>query len=347
MKKIKVQDIALAAGVSPATVTRVLRENGYVAEEKRHLVLQAARDLGYDFTKRPAKNGLPTVLLITPTSFQRQNWLFANITENICLEFQKISWFCLTYYTTRHDTDEIMKLLRTTRNINLKGIVFVCPSYFEKPGSASAIRRLLKTLAVPVILIERFSDITGMNGIRINAKESVYLAVKHLHKRGHRKILLLSPDHPLEVEQARIDGFQNAVAELGLKQDASYISVADYRPEFNYQALTSYAASKGWPTAIIAADPGMVGIQRCLYDHQLRVPEDISLVGIDDSIAGSLTPALTSSAFPVAEIARNTVQMIMEAELAESLPKTITLSTYLIERDSVAPPREHEILLNQ
>ena len=126
-----------------------------------------------------------------------------------------------------------------------------------------------------------------------------------------------------------------------MENGAVYVPIQDYiTPEYSRQALESYVAACGWPTAIIGADPVLLGITRCLYDHRLRVPEDVSLVGLDDSIAYAFTPPLTSSAFPVAEIAYSTVQLLTEDKKTDSLPRTIHLSTYLIERSSVAPPKK-------
>lgn len=341
MKKPRIQDIAKAAGVSPATVTRALRGSGYASSEKRELVLQAAQELGYDFTQRAESNSIPQVIVFSPFScsgkYSDKNRLFSDILESICFEIQKLNWYCLTYYVADGNFDDIVRLLEDTRNLNLKGVIFNC---FDFTDNLSAFRKLLTSLSIPVVMIERFSDVFGINKIMINAKEAVFLAVRHLYKHGHRKIAFFSPDQAHEVERSRIEGFKSAVSAMELEEGAHYIPIQGYRPECGEQALGSYVEEYGLPTAIVCADPVMVGISKYLYENHIRVPEDISLISLDDSIASVMTPSLTSVAFPVKEIARNAIQLLTEEKEENRLPKTISLSTYLIERDSVSSPRE-------
>lgn len=337
MKKPRIQDIAKAAGVSPATVTRALRGSGYTSIEKRELVLQTARELGYDFTQRTENNSIPQVMIISSFSYSDRNRLFSDILETLCFEIQKLDWYCLTYYISDGKFDSILRLIEVTRHLNLKGIIFNCIGFTEDP---SIFRKLLSSLSIPVVMIERFSDVFGVNKIMINAKEAVFFAVRHLYKYGHRKIAFFSPDQEQEVERSRIEGYKNAVSALGLEAESHFIPIQDYKQKYGEKALESYIEQYGLPTAIICADPAMLGISNYLYKNHIRVPEEISLISLDDTIASAMTPPLTSVAFPVTDIARNTIQLLTEAKGESGLSKTISLSTYLIERDSVSSPRK-------
>ena len=334
MKKARVQDIAKTAGVSSSTVTRVLSGSGYASEEKRELVLQAAKDLGYDFSKRAVPSPLPQVLVFSPPSHQYQNSLFCSIQECLSMEAQRLGWFCLSYCVTNETIQDISLILQQMQHQNLKGIIFNC---LGLSSDVSDLRKLLSALSVPVVMIERFPDIFGINKIHINAKEALFFAVRHLYKQGHRKIAFLSPDTSAEVERARIEGFHFAVSALEIAKSAHFQPIPNYTREAGSSALAQYITAYGMPTAIISADPVMVGISSALYKQGIRVPEDISLVSLDDTNAAIMTPPLTSVAFPVHEIAHIAVGMLQQpAELSQ----TVSLSTYLVERDSVAPPRQ-------
>lgn len=341
MKRPRIQDIAKAAGVSPATVTRALRGSGYASSEKRELVLQAAQELGYDFTQRAESNSIPQVIIFSPFGYSGKysgkNRLFSDILETLCFEIQKLDWCCLTYYVADDSFDDVVRLLEEPRNLNLKGVIFNC---FDFKDNLSAFRKLLISLSIPVVMIERFSDVFGINKIMINAKEAVFLAVRHLYKHGHRKIAFFSPDEVHEVERSRIEGFKSAVSAMELEDGAHYMPIEGYRPECGEQILQVYVEEYGLPTAIVCADPVMVGISRYLYENHIRVPEEISLVSLDDSVASVMMPSLTSVAFPVQEIAWNAIQLLTEEKGEKRLPKTISLSTYLIERNSVSSPRK-------
>lgn len=228
-------------------------------------------------------------------------------------------------------------MIEVTRHLNLKGIIFNCIGFTEDP---SIFRKLLSSLSIPVVMIERFSDVFGVNKIMINAKEAVFFAVRHLYKYGHRKIAFFSPDQEQEVERSRIEGYKNAVSALGLEAESHFIPIQDYKQKYGEKALESYIEQYGLPTAIICADPAMLGISNYLYKNHIRVPEEISLISLDDTIASAMTPPLTSVAFPVTDIARNTIQLLTEAKGESGLSKTISLSTYLIKRDSVSSPRK-------
>lgn len=334
MKKARVQDIAQAAGVSPATVTRVLSGNGYVSTAKRESVIRAAQAIGYDFSQRTERSQLPQVLVFSPPSFSLKNPLYSNIQEFLSIEAQKQGWFCMHYYVTGETVRELSEIIRAVRTQNLKGIVFNCLGCGE---SISDFRKLISGLSVPVIMIERFPDVFGVNKIMINAKEAVFLAIRHLCQKGHRRIAFFSPDTDSEVERSRIEGFQFALSALGLEQEAHFLPLTAYTAEAGLECFCRYTDTYGLPTAIVSADPVMVGISACLYARGLRVPEDISLIGLDDTSAALMTPALTSVAFPVREIAQTAVQMMLDGS---ELPRTVSLSTYLIERDSVAVPKK-------
>lgn len=333
MKKPRVQDIAAIAGVSAATVTRVLRGSGYASEEKKEQVLRAAQELGYDFTRQTEKNGVPQVLIFSMYDEIEKNRLFVDVLEPICYEIQKLGWYCITQYVTEARYEEIHRLTEEAHSMNLKGIIFNCLDF---PDDLSAYRKYFASLSIPTIMIESFPNIFGVNKIMINGKEAVFFSVNYLYKKGHRKIAFFAPNEGNEVEISRADGFESAVTAMEL-EEAHYIQVPEYTQECGMQAMEIYKEKYGGlPTAVICADPIMVGVYRYLHRQNIRIPEEISLLGLNDSVASVMTPPLTSVAFPVDEIANNVIQ-ILTAE--KCLAKTVRLSTHLAERQSVAPPK--------
>lgn len=334
MKKPRVQDIAKNAGVSAATVTRVLRGNGYASEETKEQVLQVAQELGYDFARQNEKNGVPQVIIFSLHDEKDKNRFFSDVQELLCCEIQKLGWYCITHYIKGARYEEIRGIIEETRGLNLKGIIFNCMEFMD---DLSSFRKYFATLPMPTVMIERFPNLFGVNKIMINAKEAVFLAVDYLYRKGHRNIAFVAPDYANEVEHSHIDGFENAVSVLGL-EEAHYLPVQEYNQECGERAMKKYVEMYGsLPTAVICADPIMVGVYSYLYKQNFRIPEDISLVGLDDSIACVMTPALTSVAFPTLEVVNNAVQILTEES---QLTKTVRLSTHLIERDTVAPPKK-------
>ncbi len=331
MKKPRIQDIAEASGVSASTVSRVLRDESHVSNEKKELVMSAARELGYDFFKQAPVKKVPQILIVSYGNVSETNPLFAGINEAICLEFQKINYNCIFHYVQELDTTDVMSLFNKIKSLAFDGVVFTCIDYI---GNLSAFRKLLFPLSVPTVMIERFPDVFGINKLMIDSQEAIFLAVKYLHEHGHKKIALLSPDNSNEVEQMRKKGFQYAAEVFGITEDAHFITVDSYTGASGQKALKEFTRQHDMPTGIICSDMIMTGIYNYMYEQNIRIPDDVSLIGLDDALAGSMTPPLTSISFPIQEIAAATVQMLTDEN--SKLAKTVSLSTHLVERSSVA-----------
>ena len=336
VKGIRLLDIAKQAGVSQATVTRVIRNNGYVSQEKRELVENSLRASGYDMTRLKGaafENEKPRILIIAPRS--RTNILFSCIAEEMTCAVQAQGWEPDLCFQQNMPADELVSLIECKRRNHLIGIVFCCISM-----DYMAIRRYLTSLPVPLVMVERTPDIYGLNKVMLHSKEMVFQAVRYLAHLGHRRILCLGVDNHQEVESQRKSGFLEGIRAMGIENESVFCSLNGYYAEDGYEQLRLYAEKHPLPTAIIAADLVMVGVSNYLYEHGYRVPEDVSLVGIDNTYAPYATPRLTSVDFPVAEIVQNTVRILQEAQVEGALPQNILLSSKLIERDSTAAPRK-------
>lgn len=337
MKGIRLGDVAKRAGVSPATVTRVVRGNGYVSAQKRALVEAAMRELGYD-AEQPRPQTCPTVLML----LSRGGLLFAKIAEAVACAVQAQGWRMVQYYTGGESPEEIREVIERMRGNDLKGVVFNCNG--EALGLME-IRKYLTSLPVPLVMVERSPDIYGLNRVMMHSKESVFNAVRYLAHAGHRRIAFIGvggEDLP-EVERMRKAGFEEGAAAMGLGDAAVFWPISGYEAALGVRAMEALLARPERPTAVIAPDVVMAGVSNCLYARGLRVPEDVSLVGIDDTMAQFAVPPLTSVAFPVEEIAENTVRILVEAQQGGRLPQNVLLSTRLVERGSVAAPKDDDV----
>lgn len=335
MKDVKLIDVAKAAGVSPATVSRIVRNNGYVSAEKRHLVENAMRDLGYAAHGKPQEaqpEGVPQVLLITPPG---ASLLFENIGMQLSCEMQKQGWQMAVHYCQDTDGGSLIPIIERARVGNLRGVVFNCC------GDAldfSSLRRYLNSLPIPTVMLERTPELYGLNKVMLNAEEMLFMAVRYLAHYGHRRIIYIAHDCAYDIEKKRLAGFNSGVTAMGIAAESEFVGIDSYTSANGYRALKEYIARRGLPSAIIAADQVLMGALSYLYEQGLRVPDDVSMVGLDDTFAQYASPPLTSVAFPVAEIARSTLRILNEAQHERTLPQSVLLSTRLIERSSVAAP---------
>lgn len=342
MKNIRLLDVAEKAGVSSAAVTRFIHGSGYISNEKRGKIEEAMRELGYVM---PAKTGkpasseeIPCVLVFHYASGQYGNTLFFQIGEELGLALQNKGWLMISYYLTEESGSEsIQSVILKLQNRNLKGIVF--NSSGRIPALAS-MHSFLVSQSVPVVMVERTPDMYGVNKVMLNSKEMLYMSVRHLVRLGHRKIAFISVQNDSqEVERSRCQGFAESVRSMGLADDAFFVNLSCYTFEEGYNAMEKLRRENRLPTAVIAADPVMAGISNWLYEHELRVPKDISLIGLDNTIAYCSTPRITSIAFPITEIAQNTVRILEEGQTGDVLPQNVLLSMKMIDRGSTAGVR--------
>lgn len=337
MKDVKLIDVAKAAGVSPATVSRIIRQNGYVSAEKRQLVENAMRDLGYAVHGRlqeAQRGGIPQVLLITPP---RISPLFENIGIQLSCEMQKQGWQMAVHYCDDADGGSLIPVIERARGGNLRGVVFNCCG--DSLDFAS-LRRYLNSLPVPTVMLERTPELYGLNKVMLNAEEMLFMAVRYLYHYGHRRVVYIGCDCAYDTEKKRLAGFNSGITAMGIAAESEFVGIDSYTRINGYNAIAEYAAERGLPSAIIAADQVLMGVLEYLYEQKLRVPDDVSLVGLDDTFAQYASPPLTSLAFPVEEIARSTLRILNEAQQERTLPQSVLLSTRLIERASVAAPKE-------
>lgn len=332
MEKIRFKDVAQRAGVSAATVTRVVRGSGYVSAEKRAQVEAVLKEMGYSF---PVGRGASQPIVLMLLRDHGVNPLFATIAAAIAGEIQARGWHLTLHYLSHETPQQIVALLENMRQDNLKGVIFNCIS---ADFDFMSIRKYLTSLPVPLVMVERTPNLYGLNKVMLNAEEMLFIAVKYLAHHGHRRIAFISTESSEDTEQMRIRGFHAGTAAMGIADSSVFLRIPAYSPEEGYRAIAEHIRQGGRPTAVIAADTVMTGVSNYLYERGLRVPADVSLVGLDNTISACAVPPITSVAFPIAEIAQNTVRILAEAQDGGALPQNVLLSTRLIERTSVAPP---------
>ncbi len=337
MAKVRLQDVAARAGVSPATVTRVLHGRGYVSAEKKALVEAAMRELGYVFTPSPEAAGCagPYVIVISRVG-SNGNPLFHKIAERLGIALQAQGWLMMHYYLQNEGPMDLVRILERMRGPGLKGIVFNC---IGDSVDFLSIRRYLIDLPTCLVMVERFPDIYGLNKVMLNAREMVFVAVRHLAHLGHRHIVFFGVDDEREVERSRKEGFLFGTNAMGVAEHSAFWPISDYLCLEGYAGMEAYVRRHGLPTAVIAPDPVMVGVSNYLYRMGCRVPEDVSLLGLDDTLAQYASPRNSSIAYPLTEMVKNILSMLLEYEAGNTLPQNVLLSTMLVERGSCAPPR--------
>ena len=316
------RDVARQAGVSVATVSRVLNASGPVGESTRRRILKTAGDLRY------VPNG--TARSLTTSTTETIGVLLPNLYGEFYSEVIRGIEGAVrarryhTLLSSVHDgPDELVSALRTLVG-RVDGLVVMSPDI-----EADVLRANLPA-DLPVVLLGR--ALTGHAAVTIDNEEGAAAMVRHLAGLGHRRIALIGGAAVNTDAQARLAGYRRAVAEGDLDADPALVVGGDFTEQSGHAAAAVLLALADRPTAVFAANDSMaIGALRAIREAGLDVPRDLALAGFDDiPVAQYVTPALTSVHVPIHEMGARAV----EAVLADAASQTTTLPTRLVVRES-------------
>jgi DNA-binding LacI/PurR family transcriptional regulator len=344
--KPTMSDVARLAGVSPATVARVLYGNGYVKADKRLLVETAIKDSGY----RPnvMARALRTARSFTlgmMVSESPLNAFHAHVAQEVQREALKRGY---TVVTINNHVGIVENTgVKRFMDQHVDAIIF-CVAM--DPLNV----RLAAEAGIPIVQIEREVARIG-HLVLTDANQGMGEAVNHLKALGHSRIAFIGgsfhirpAERPPEesVEAQRVDAFRNAMLAAALPFDSNIVLLGPYnweenRPSPGYRHMEKLLAMQNRPTAVIAgSDILAAGALQAINEAGLKVPDDISVIGYDNVTAEVLTPPLTSIAQPFPQLGRGAVRLALEAIESTVAPaQTDIYPTHLVVRSSTAAPR--------
>lgn len=336
MKQLKIADIAEMAGVSTSTAARIISGKGYASEAKRRAVEKVLKKV--DYTPNIIAQELRsqrTSIIGHVVSSDYNNPYFARIGTALDKASEENGYHLLTVFRQESAESE-QKLVEELARRMVAGIIFTG----EVVSSPDFIEKLIKR-GLPIIMIERPVDVDGITKILLDNYEGASNSAIHLIENGHGNVGFIGVwQQPVqEVENQRYRGFFDKCRQMGLEEDSIHrVFVKDYHREEGYKGIKKILESKNPPSAVfVASDILASGVLQYLYEKKIRVPEDISITSCDDSLSDTLAPRLDSVSFPMEEIGRLAVNMILEQSMNEhAVPKKIILGTKLIKKGSVA-----------
>ena len=333
-KPVTRKDVAERAGVSVAVVSYVINDGPRpVSPETQARVKQAIEELGYypnELARSLSRKQTATIGLIIPSLTNPVYAEIAESLERVCSAEGYIVMLC----GTGRDADKELKLAETLRAKQVDGVVII-------PSQApQAILAPLQQAHIPTVVLEH--DLPGTHCIAIDDRQGGRLATQHLLSLGHHRIGLIKREHYSALSYLRAVGYGEILAEAGIPLDPALVIESKAGQAAGYQSMQQLLALPNPPTAVFTHNDVLaMGAMRAISAAGLTVPDDISVVGYDDTINTSyLTPPLTTVKFPVADMGRLAGQTILKlAQKDGSLPAhTVTLPVELIVRASTAPP---------
>ncbi len=344
------KDVAEAAGVTTTTVARVLKAKGYVAETTRARVLEAAAATGYrpNSLARRLRQSRSQVIghLLKATV---PNPFYVEVARGAEEEARARGYEMLTA-NVQHDAETERHAVETFLGWRADGLVFSTPSDAANVEYAHS-------LGVPLAQVERPRSLVGHRLVVRNYPSAV-AAMRHLLDLGHRRIAyvgaeLLSEDGPAAlygyVERERFEAWRDVMRDVGAATDGlarfgeAYTIDQPTAQGHGYRATRALLQGPERPTAILASNDILAaGALQAIHEAGLRCPDDISVVGFDDTLAGFLAPLLTSVRLPARRLGATAVRMVIdEIEGKGARDQHLALDAELVLRRSTAPVPTH------
>lgn len=332
---MNIRDVAAAAGVSPATVSRVLNPEATdypVRSESRERVLEAIARLGYrpnDLARALLHRRTNVVGLVIPDIFNPYYPALARGVEDVA----SASGYRVVLCNTDRDIEKTNMYLDTLVKSRVDGVIVAgggTDTTFDP--------QLFAAYDTKVVLVGRHN--LPYPSVQVDNVAAAHGATAHVAQLGHRSVAFIAGPLTSNTVQDRLTGYWNALVEHGLVLDQRLVTEGDFQEGGGYRAVLSLLDGGLLPTGIVAANDRMAfGAMTALSDRGLRVPEDVSLVGFDDvPLASFLRPALTTVAIPSYEIGRAAMSMLADDSEQVGTDRPRLLPTRLIVRSSCAEP---------
>ena len=306
----RLADIAAQAGVSEATVSRVLNGKHGVAAATRESVLAALDVLGYERPVKLRQRSEGLVGLITP---ELENPIFPAFAQVIAQALTRQGYTpVLATQTPGGSTEDELTEMLVDRGV--AGIIFVSGLHADTTADTQRYERL-RGQGVPFVLINGFSPKVRAPFVSPDDRAAMRLAVTHLVALGHRRIgLALGPERFVPV-QRKIEGFLRASQEkleLSAAEARRFVQHSLYTLEGG-QAAAAALLERGCTAVVCASDMMALGAIRAVRQEGLDVPADVSVIGFDDSPLIAFTdPPLTTIRQPVTAMGQAAVRALLE-----------------------------------
>lgn len=334
---VSIRDVAAVAGVSTATVSRVLSPPSAaypMRAETRERVLRAIDELGY----RP--NDLARALLHQRTSAiglllpDISNPYYAAMVRGV-EDAASARGYRVVLCNADRDADKITTYLDTLVKTRVDGIIIAGGS-----GSPRARPPQFETYRTKIVVVGRHEF--DHPSVQIDNDAAARAATEHVLGLGHRRMAFVGGPEGSRTAQDRLGGYRAALRDAGVTVDGELVRHGAFDEESGYRAARSLLARSPRPTAMVCANDRMAfGVYAALADAGLAIPADVSVIGFDDvPLASYVRPTLTTVAVPTYEIGQTAMALLLDQFDDRPAGDPRMLATRLMVRDSCAPPAE-------
>ena len=328
-----IKEVAAIAGVSPATVSRVINGTANVDQEKRRRVEEAIQLTGFQpnrLARALFKKSLGLIGLILPDI---ENPFF-NELARVVEEEAFLNGLHVMLCSSGNDTLKEMTNMRMLAQLHAEGIILVTNGHHTRP--------MIDACPLPVIVVDRHLIGCGeVAHIEADHYTGGRLAAQCLVDCGAKKLVCLRGPQEYTSGELRFKGYQDVCRENGLEE--RYI---DTRYNFSAGIRAAEEMLRRYPDVdgvVAANDMVAISTYKVLRNRGIRVPEDVQLVGFDDiNITSLISPELTTVYQPIGEMGRKAVEIIRKHSAGEPFQEDNVFDVHLVERETTRKRKNRE-----
>lgn len=328
-----IRDVAALAGVSVATVSRVLGDSPRVRDETRQRVLEAIERLHFrpSVVARGLANGRLQALHLIIADIR--NPFYAEVARGVeDTVFE--NGFTLVVSNTDDEAEREQLYLEATTQYGFAGVILM--SALETDELVAVVQGL----NCPIVLLNRYLRGCDTDAVLVDNYRGGYLATEHLIRLGHRRIGHLSGPLRSSASRERLRGFQQAMEDYGLRVDPSWLEEGNLRLESGVRYALSCLQGQRDVTAVFAANDMMaIGLIDTLVRHGWGVPERLSVIGFDDiAFSGLKGISLTTVRQPQYEMGVTAAELLIDRiRVGVRETNRVVFTPTLVERGTTAP----------
>ena len=341
-------DVAELAGVSSATVSRVLSGSTYpVRDTTRNRVLHAAKELG--FRPNQLARGLVTsrTNIVAAIVHDISDPYFAEVVRALG-DVASDHGYQLLASSSDRDPEREIEWLHTLLSYRVDGVIFAS-SVMENRSYQAELRSLLNRFGKEGRSVVRFAcHLSTIRGVTVDQRKAAASMTRYLLELGHQRIGIIGGPPQLRAANQRMDGYRRALEEAGIAVDPDLVAEGDFTSDGGAHAIADLLLRAPDITAVFAANDAMaIGALRPLAEAGIRVPEELSLAGFNDvKMCRYTSPSLTTVHVPIREQAEQVFAILVDG-LASRPQKSASLPTHIVERESTGAVRKHRLLPKQ
>ena len=281
MSNLTIMDIAREAGVSKATVSRVMNNSGSVSPKTRERVLDiiAANKYSPSATARNLSRGTSSAIgFVVP---EIDNPFFGEMLRGVT-EITDKNNLTLICYNTDDSAEKDYRALELLKENRVRGILYTPAVDYSSRNERKRLTKLFQKMEVPVILMDRNIGLPNVDGVYFNDYQGMYDATEALIQKGHRDIGIINGTLDRVLARNRQRGYLDALESHGIVANEKYMFFGNYRATKGYELAKELLSLENRPTAVLTCNNRTsLGFLKALHERGESVPEDIACIGLD------------------------------------------------------------------